>query len=150
MALLEERAVSRKVLEVGSGKGYLLGILTGLGWDASGIDISKSAAEYSAATFGVSTFVGTLEEYVAGSSIEKYSVVLAIDLIEHVPHPDRFLAAAREVLVEDGLLIIDTPNAEAYNIGIQGVAWMGFNPFHIFLFSISCLDTLLRENGFEL
>jgi hypothetical protein len=45
------------------------------------------------------------------------------------------------------LVVVDTPNAAAYNIRVDGVYWRGFNPFHIYLFTIPNLRTLLEQHG---
>jgi predicted SAM-dependent methyltransferase len=40
---------------------------------------------------------------------ESYDVVLAAELFEHVPHPDKALAECHRILTKDGLLIITVP-----------------------------------------
>src|SRR5215203_1766855 len=139
----------RSSLDIGSGRGYLPAVLKRLGWDAHGVEISRDAADYARTRFGLETiFTGTIEQFAAESEME-FPLVTAIDVIEHVPSPASFAQALSKVVRPGGLAIIDTPNAAAYNIRVDGVAWKGFNPFHIYLFTITNLRQLLEGNGFK-
>ncbi|HWP39557.1 MAG TPA: class I SAM-dependent methyltransferase, partial [Tepidisphaeraceae bacterium] len=137
----------RHSIDIGCGRGYLPAVLRELGWDAWGIEISPDAAEYARSRFGLDVFTGTVEQYATSAQARQFALVTAIDVIEHVPDPDGFVAAAAKLVAPGGWLIIDTPNAAAENIRFCGVAWKGFNPFHIYLFTIPNLITLLRRHG---
>jgi 2-polyprenyl-3-methyl-5-hydroxy-6-metoxy-1,4-benzoquinol methylase len=139
----------RSALDIGSGRGYFPAVLKRLGWDAHGVEISRDAADYARQRFGLQTiFTGTMEQFVAESKTQ-FPLVTAIDVIEHVPSPASFAQALSQVVRPGGLVIIDTPNAAAYNIRVDGVAWKGFNPFHIYLFNITNLRQMLAANDFE-
>ncbi len=138
-----------RALEIGSAKGYLLALMTALGWRPTGIEVSPDAAHYAATAFGADCFTGTLEEYFRSTRRSSFPLVLAIDLLEHLEQPQEFIRLLREVVEDGGWLIIDTPNGGAYNISVQGSQWKGFNPFHIFLFTRENLVTMLANNGFE-
>jgi 2-polyprenyl-3-methyl-5-hydroxy-6-metoxy-1,4-benzoquinol methylase len=147
VALVEEKISPKKVLEIGSAKGYLLAVLQHLGWEVQGVEISSSASEYAMKKFGLKTFIGTLENYVQSSKI-KFPLVLAIDLIEHVLYPAEFISCINEIMQDEGILIIDMPNGGSHNILIEKSNWKGFNPFHIFLFSKQNITTILNRSGF--
>ncbi|HYF02843.1 MAG TPA: class I SAM-dependent methyltransferase [Patescibacteria group bacterium] len=144
----EHLVSSKKVLEVGSAKGYLLAVLKTLGWETQGVEISENAARYAREKFGLNIFNGTLEQY-AEKSTEKYPLVLGIDVLEHVPDPASFITAAAKLVEEGGILVIDTPNANSGNIKLNGKKWSGFNPFHIFIFNEHNIRQLLKKHGFE-
>lgn len=149
VALVEKDIRDRRVLEIGSGKGYLLALLKKMGWDVQGVEISPSAANYSREKFNIRVFNGSLEEYDFSFPDTSYSLVLAIDLIEHVPDPRRFMEVLKGKVEKKGLLILDTPNGDAHNISIWGSKWKGFNPFHLYIFDIANLTSLLNDNGFQ-
>ena len=44
--------------------------------------------------------------------IAEYETVLALEVIEHVAHPDKFLAALAAALQPGGVLVLTTPNGE--------------------------------------
>jgi 2-polyprenyl-3-methyl-5-hydroxy-6-metoxy-1,4-benzoquinol methylase len=138
----------RRVLEIGSAKGYLLAALQGLGWTVQGVELSKDAARYALRRFKVPTFTGTLEEYIDTHTSEQFPLVLALDVLEHVTDPRRFLKSITDVVAPNGYLIIDTPNGAAADIITRKSNWKGFNPYHIFVFSKHNLAMLLVDYGF--
>jgi 2-polyprenyl-3-methyl-5-hydroxy-6-metoxy-1,4-benzoquinol methylase len=147
IGLIQTTIPTKRSIDIGCGRGYFPAILKRLGWDASGIEISPEAAEGARSNFGLEVFTGTVEEYAASSQAKTFSVVTAIDVIEHVPSPDAFVESAARLVEPGGRLIIDTPNAAAQNIVIKGTSWKGFNPFHIYLFTIDTLTALLARHG---
>lgn len=149
VALVEKDVRDKRVLEVGSAKGYLLALLKKLGWEVVGVEISSSAVNYAREKFGLQVFNTTLEEYVLSYPHVSYPLVLAIDLIEHVPNPRSFVEALAKKVEQNGFLVVDTPNGDAYNIFLAREKWKGFNPFHIYIFNLSSLTKLLDEHGFK-
>lgn len=121
-----------------------------LGWTVQGIEISAEASEYAISRFGVPTFTGTIESYSNSVYKDVFPVVLAIDVIEHVPSPIDFLNSIDKILSNNGLIIIDTPNGNSRNIETLGLKWEGFNPFHIYLFSNHILQSLLVNMGYSI
>jgi 2-polyprenyl-3-methyl-5-hydroxy-6-metoxy-1,4-benzoquinol methylase len=150
VALVADEVTKKQCLDVGCGRGYFPAVLKELGWDAHGVEISPQAAQYARERFGLEhVFTGTIEQYASSDRTRRFGLVTAIDVIEHVPWPDAFIAALAKVVEEKGLLIVDTPNAAAYNIKVDGETWQGFNPFHIYLFTILNLRQLLAKHSFH-
>ena len=139
----------KRSMDIGCGRGYLPAVLRGLDWDVRGVEISIDAAEYAEQRFGLEVFCGTIEQYVQSSQRETFPLVTAIDVLEHVPAPGSFIAAAAQIVEPGGWLIIDTPNGAARNIEVKSVAWKGFNPFHVYLFNTTNLSSLLTQHGSE-
>jgi 2-polyprenyl-3-methyl-5-hydroxy-6-metoxy-1,4-benzoquinol methylase len=150
VAVVQNELIERRVAEIGSGKGYLLAIMKHLGWSVQGIEISSEASKYAISRFGVPTFTGTIESYSSNGNKDVFPVVLAIDVMEHVPNPIEFLNKIDDILCKNGTIIIDTPNGNADNIETLGPKWKGFNPFHIYLFSSQILQLLLVNMGYTI
>lgn len=147
VAVAEGMAARREVLEIGSAKGFLLAVMQEAGWKVQGVELSPFAAEFARERLGVPTFTGLVEEYVAQGAAAR-PLVLAIDVIEHVLDPRLFVASLARLVESGGVLLIDTPNGAAANIERLGEGWKGFNPFHVYLFSVENLSRLLAEHGF--
>jgi 2-polyprenyl-3-methyl-5-hydroxy-6-metoxy-1,4-benzoquinol methylase len=151
IAIIRQGVEDKRVVEIGSANGYLLALLKRMGWQVVGIEISSKAASQAQTKFGIPTFCGTVEQYVRhNNGGMTFPLVLAIDLFEHIPQPVDFLKSIDSILEQDGLLIIDTPNGSSQNIQTLGTDWMGFNPFHIFLYSKENLTQLLVKMGYSI
>jgi 2-polyprenyl-3-methyl-5-hydroxy-6-metoxy-1,4-benzoquinol methylase len=147
VGLVANDTAEKRSLDVGCGRGYLPAVLRALGWDAHGVELSPEAADHARSRFGCDVSAGTIEQYAASERSATFPLVSAIDVIEHVPSPRSFVAAISHVVETDGHIILDTPNAAARNIETRGLQWGGFNPFHIFLFTIENLSSLLEQHG---
>lgn len=87
-----------------------------------------------------------LEAAIAGRPVD---VVVAGELIEHLPRPHEFLQTLRAVLPGRGLLLT-TPNATSLTNVLVGLAGRESNhPDHLQLFSYKTLATQARRAGFE-
>jgi len=143
-------APQRTALEVGCARGHTLALMRGLGWETTGIEISPFAAASAQRIFGVTVHQGTLEDFVAKRSGVSFPVVFSTDVIEHVPDPGGFLAAMSKVVRPGGILLLSTPNGDAEGIRRFGGQWLGYNNFHIWIFSRSNLAAMLSKAGFEM
>lgn len=90
-------------------------------------------------------------ESLAALGLEPAEIVLAGELIEHLDRPGAFLAAARALVAEDGLLVITTPNAGALTNTLAGLLGVELvNSDHVGWQSWHTLKTLLERNGWHL
>ncbi len=68
-----------------------------------------------------------------------FGAVVAFEMLEHIAEQDRLLAEIQRVLEPEGLLIISTPDREAYDEAA------GENPFHVRELSRTEFSELLRS-----
>lgn len=80
----------------------------------------------------------------------KYSVVTMHDVIEHLVDPPKVLKEMRDVMRDDGVLIVDTPDAGAWKaMGYDG-RWHHLKPKeHLWFFDQMSLTNLLDGAGFN-
>ena len=150
IALIQNELKEKNVVEIGSGKGYLLSLMKNLGWNIQGIEISSEASIYAVSSLNIPTFKGTIVDFNKEFHNTRFPLVLVLDVIEHIPDPIIFLKNVDKILANGGLLIVDTPNGDAKNIEYLGRKWPAFNPFHIYFFSISNLQLLLTRMGYTI
>jgi SAM-dependent methyltransferase len=98
-----------RVLEVGSGLGFFIDVCAEFGIEAEGCDIEAPAVRY-ANRARARARLGTLDEFYEDAS---FDAVFAFNLIEHLPHPKEFFAAAHRVLKPGGALVLETPVRES-------------------------------------
>jgi 2-polyprenyl-3-methyl-5-hydroxy-6-metoxy-1,4-benzoquinol methylase len=98
-----------KILELGSGLGYLTYALRQNGYIANGLDISQEAVDKANAYFGDYYISADLFDY-AKSHAETYDIVILTEVIEHIETPIDFIEAIKKVLKPNGKIILTTPN----------------------------------------
>ncbi len=142
-------AEEKRSLDVGCAAGYFVAHMKGLGWDAEGIEISRSAASFGIEKLGLKIHV---DDFLSSSHTKagSYQFVTLWASLEHMHSPRRVLARCHELLRPGGRMILSTCR---YGILArwQGRDWRFLNvPEHLYYFSIRGLVGLCREIGLEL
>ena len=134
------------LLDIGCGRGELLELCRAAGIDAHGFDTNeRSVADLRARGLGA-TLAGVPECFV-GIDDQSIGAVAALHVVEHLPVAvlfDLFREATR-VLRPGGLLMIETPNAEALAVSASEF-WR--DPTHLAPRHPAALTLLGREHGF--
>ena len=114
----------KRVLDIACGEGYGAAALLRAGAaSVIGIDVSPLAVENAKQRYSIDARVGDAESIpLPDQSVE---MIVSFETVEHVPHPERFIAECRRVLTGDGVLIVSTPNQGVYREGDTP------NPFHL-------------------
>uniref|UniRef100_A0A7V4KDU5 Class I SAM-dependent methyltransferase n=1 Tax=Fervidobacterium pennivorans TaxID=93466 RepID=A0A7V4KDU5_FERPE len=135
-----------KILDIGAGFGFSVYALNKMSYQAVGIDINPFMVDV-AKKLGIN--VELVEDPISWlfNNSEKFDVVLAIDVLEHVPleHELEFCKAIYKSLKRNGVLIAQVPNANSsFACRYRYIDFTHFNSFteHSIYF-------LLKNAGFE-
>lgn len=132
----------RALLEIGSGRGYLLKLLGEAGASAVGIEPGLANCEY-ARRFNVNVVRGVFPE---NAPTGHFDAILAYAVLEHIADPLRFLEQIRVALPKGGKVILSVPDCE-HHIEL-GDSSMLFHE-HFSYFDRKSLATLLVKAGFK-
>jgi 2-polyprenyl-3-methyl-5-hydroxy-6-metoxy-1,4-benzoquinol methylase len=133
-----------KLLDVGCGNGARLARLRSLGWEVCGQDIDPQAVAYAIETFGISAYLGHLEDIRFPEA--SFDYITLNHVVEHSHDPVRLLKECRRLLKKGGLLVIVTPNADSFAHKYFGSFWRGLEPpRHIHIFSPKTLAVLAAK-----
>ena len=136
-----------KVLDVGCGFGFALMALRKIGFrDVEGVELSPEQAEVGRRR-GLNVSVVTDTTNWLAQKRDCYSVVLLLDVLEHVPVSDQIdlLRAIHGSLTRGGRLIVQVPNANS----IVAARWR-YNDFtHHSSYTEHSLYFALRSAGFD-
>jgi len=105
--LKESNAPRGPVLDLASGSGAMLARLRDAGYSdltAVELDAKKFALD------GITPIPLDLNEDFAPKLPRQFALVSAIEIIEHLNSPRHFLTQCRQVLRDDGVLLLTTPN----------------------------------------
>jgi 2-polyprenyl-3-methyl-5-hydroxy-6-metoxy-1,4-benzoquinol methylase len=136
------------VLDVGCGGGLFLGMLRRRGFRVVGLDFSREAAQLAWKHQGVPVVVGDLER--APLRPASFACITMSHVLEHLPDPRAYLAAARALLAPDGRLVVHVPNIDCWQFRLLGRSWNGIDvPRHLFDYRGEDMARLLASTGFE-
>ena len=126
--------ISGKILEVGSGLGYLTYSLRKEGFDAIGLDISKNAVFHAINSFGNHYLCEDVNKY-ADDNEGEYDAIILTEVIEHLNDPITFLKSLTKMLRIGGIIILTTPNKTFFS-NSDNFSWItDLPPVHYFWFS---------------
>ena len=100
---------NEKILELGSGLGYLTYALRKEKFNIKGLDISQEAVNKANSYFGEHYICQDLFDY-SKTHLETYDVVILTEVIEHIESPIEFIDAITKILKPNGKIILTTPN----------------------------------------
>jgi SAM-dependent methyltransferase len=136
-----------RVLDVGCGNGEFLLQMRAAGWLAYGLDVDPDAAAR-AGERSLDVRTGALEP--GAYPGRSFDAVTLSHSLEHVPDPIATLRTCREILRDDGVLWIATPNLASQGHVRFGRAWRGLEPpRHLVIFGPGALAHALERAGFE-
>lgn len=146
-ALKECIEPSPKLLDVGAANGFFLTICSDEGIDAEGVEISQEAADW-AEKLGRKVTCSTIEDF---KTDQKYEIISALDVLEHISRPVDFIQTVRELLVERGIFLINVPYEGSFSAKLSGRKWHALlPPEHWFYFNKKSLRQILENGGFKI
>lgn len=100
-----------RVLDIASNDGSLLRCFAERGHEVLGVDPAENLRDLSAAN-GVNTIVGFWDLDLAKSMDSRFDVIVAMNVLGHLPYPAEFLRACASVLAPGGRIYIQTSQSE--------------------------------------
>ena len=104
-----------KILDVGCGGGLVCEPLARMGGEVTGIDadeqaISVATAHANQSGLDIKYYATSIEDFRKQNKKSQFEVITALEIIEHVDHPELFISELVKLLKPDGILIISTLN----------------------------------------
>lgn len=146
----------QRAFDLGCGSGATAGMLSGLGFDVTGVDPSESGialakAAYPSCRFEVASAYDDL-----AALFGRFPLVVSFEVVEHVYDPRRYARTLNDLVEPGGTAIISTPYhgyLKNLTLALTGklddhftALWDGG---HVKFFSVSTLGQLLAEAGFK-
>jgi 2-polyprenyl-3-methyl-5-hydroxy-6-metoxy-1,4-benzoquinol methylase len=154
-AAFVEKCLKGKILDGGCGLGFDVNYFHSRGHDIEGTDISDTAIDSAKNQYPEINFF--IHDFEKAKLQKKYDTICCFEVIEHIFDYKNFLKNIRDSLVNDGLLIISTPNifglASYIRLLLRDGSVFGItatDDSHIRFFSVGTLEKTLVGVGFEI
>lgn len=138
---------NNKVLEIGSGYGYLTYALRTCGFDVAGVDLSQAAVSDASRRYGHHFLCADASQLLSASP-DAYGAIIMSEVLEHLPDPVATVASIARSLAPGGRLILTTPNRSVY---ADDVVWTTeLPPLHWWWFGEDSIGYLAGRCGLAL
>lgn len=145
--LSRDLAPGARVLDVGCGRGVLLGSLADGGFAVYGTEISAEAVRGADPRAQI-RIAAKLED--AEFDSESFDQIVIWHVFEHLSDPRGTLTEMARILKPGGRLVIAVPNFGSAQARWTGAAWFHLDlPRHLYQFPASALRSLLTQLGFD-
>ncbi|WP_299431051.1 class I SAM-dependent methyltransferase [uncultured Maribacter sp.] len=145
VSLINSYAVSNKnVLDVGAGTGdFLLGAKNA-GWQVCGMEPNTTAIT-KALEKGIILYPDFSQ-----LQNKKFNVITLWHVLEHLPNLDDQIQNLKNLLIENGTLIIAVPNYKSFDAKWYKENWAAYDvPRHLWHFSRTSISKLFKKHNME-
>lgn len=146
----------KRIFELGCGNGSISNLLSGKGWDVTGVDPATEGIALAQHHYpDLKLAIGSAYDDLA-AAYGQFPVVISLEVVEHVYSPRHFAATLHSLLEPGGTAILSTPYhgyLKNLALAITGKMDRHFTALwdhgHIKFWSKTTLSELLREAGFQ-
>lgn len=132
------------VLDIGCASGHFLELIKEKGWEVEGIELDKEMVK-KLKEKNIKVFSFPFEEFVCN---KKYKLITMFDVVEHIPDLKKTFKKLHDLLDDDGVIAIITPNFNSTQRKLFGRNWFQYKPHeHIQYFSPETLAKAVRPYG---
>ncbi|MEP1097185.1 MAG: class I SAM-dependent methyltransferase [Cyclobacteriaceae bacterium] len=148
---------SGSFLDIGCGEGFTLKYFSECGYNTIGLDYSSFGCEKMNPDQVKNLIVGDISESIDNleENDKKFEVVWMNNLLEHVIDPEEIITKSKNILSENGVLVIQVPNDfSPYQEFLEEKGhvdekfWIAY-PDHLNYFNRSSLKSFVEAFGFE-
>jgi 2-polyprenyl-3-methyl-5-hydroxy-6-metoxy-1,4-benzoquinol methylase len=136
---------NKKIIEIGTGCGEFLEIMSQTGVEAYGLEHLKESVDKCLLN-NLKVYNGFIddENYVLENA--PYDVFFIMNFLEHIPKPNEFLKGINNNLKDNAIGLIEVPNVHMI---LERLMFSEFISDHLMYFTRDTLKLLLEKNGFE-
>lgn len=131
----------KKVVDIGCGQGYGSSILSPLAKSILGLDYNQDAINYASKNYKHKNLRFSVGDFVQFKGKEKFDVVVAFEVIEHIYEDENFLKNICTILNGNSLVLISTPNKLIHSPHTDTPP----NPYHVREYTPPQLKELLKK-----
>ena len=138
-----------RILDVGCSNGRFIEVAIRNGMEAWGLELSENAIAAASPAARARIYHGDANN-IESLGMEKFDIITAFDLVEHLFDPFSFLNHLYKMITKDGIIVITTPDASSLPRTLMGKNWPMLQPFqHTILLSRKASKMLLQKTNYK-
>ena len=138
---------AKTVLDVGAAAGLLVAEARRAGYEAPGVEPSRSLVDAARRMHGVELIQGVYPHPRIDG--ERFDVIFLVDVVEHVGNPLELLKACRDGLSPEGILVVVTPDVGSVAARVFGHRWWHYRLAHVGYFNRRSMIRAAATSGLE-
>ena len=138
----------KKFLDICSQNGYAVMAAKQLGMDAHGIDEHEFFVDFARSKFGEGLFDNASAIEFALTHQAEYDFIFGLEAFSLQTHPDSLVVAMAKMLKPDGIIYLEEPDGNHWNLPRKFSLWpLVFPPINLVYLSKKGLANLLKQHG---
>ena len=133
------------LLDIGCGSGWSTDFWRRKGANVEAVEPSQVRCEYARRQYGLTVHNCYVEELDLPG---KFDVVVLRHILEHLEHPAAIIDSVRQLLKDDGVILLVVPNIDCIGRKIFGRHWEWVLPWHCNFFTPRSIVNLAESCGF--
>jgi SAM-dependent methyltransferase len=135
------------ILDVGCGTGAFLNEMKNAGWEITGLEPDEMARKNAEELFGIHP---RPSQELFALPPNSFNAITMWHVLEHVHQLHEYVAQLKNLLADNGRLLIAVPNYTSYDAVHYKEYWAAYDaPRHLYHFSPACMKRLLQQHGLE-
>ncbi|OJJ17418.1 methyltransferase [marine bacterium AO1-C] len=137
----------KKLLDIGCGTGFFLNTCKADGWEVWGSEPDPKTRKFAIEQVGIEIQQDIFTE---NFQPQQFSIITMWHVLEHVHQLDKTIQRLRELLNDQGTLVVAVPNANAHEAQKFKATWAAYDvPRHLYHFAPETLTPLFEKSGFK-
>ena len=147
--IMKKAGRTQKLLDFGTGTGYFINFMKTKGFQVHGVEISDKARKFGKESFQLD--IHHPNDIYSDSFPTKFGYITFWHVLEHIYNPDEVLNRVRELMDDQGLLIVALPNYDCLEEKIYLNYWNGYDiPRHLWHWNKSSFIQYMERLGFQI
>jgi SAM-dependent methyltransferase len=136
-----------ELLDVGCGTGAFINEMKRSGWNVTGVEPDAGARQKAKELYGIEPMKA---EALFELPAKKYDVITLWHVMEHIHELQPYVTQLKNLLKDDGILIIAVPNYTSADARYYHYYWAAYDvPRHLYHFSPASMQKLMNIHGME-
>ena len=147
LQLIESYIPEGQILDIGCGTGEFLNTMQESNFLATGIEPNMEARQFAKRNYGLAVYD---EADIPGLQKNKFDVISMWHVLEHVYNLDERISQIKDLISENGILIVAVPNPSSWDAKHYSKFWAAYDcPRHLYHFDQAAIKKLFSNYGFE-